>query len=164
VVWASMPTDATVLPSILRHSEIWAQMKQCKKFGCFCYFLAEEKLYLFNPLFLLKKWKLLWCKAETSHSTNKSVEKRVDFTEKIARGILREYRMVYRGPGFLAVVWFGSSLPCSSRDTQEVWERKTTCWRKRWEEVGEEPNHTARNEVRCNSIQDVEGFLRLTYI
>ncbi len=52
---------------------------------------------------------------------------------------VREYWMIYRGPGFLAVVWFGSSptsspppFPsvCSNGDTD--WERVTTCWRERW--------------------------------
>ncbi len=45
--------------------------------------------------------------------------------------------MNYRGPSFLVVVWFGSSpnpyplpLPSvsSTCDTQEDWERETTCW------------------------------------
>ncbi len=49
----------------------------------------------------------------------------------------REYWMIYRGPGFLAVVFFCSmpmhpSPPLPSvnltGDTQEDWERKTTCW------------------------------------
>ncbi len=51
----------------------------------------------------------------------------------------REYWMIYRGPGFLAVVWFGSSstpshqshpLPSvsSTGNTQEDWEREATCW------------------------------------
>ncbi len=43
----------------------------------------------------------------------------------------REYWMIYRGPGFLAVVWFGSSpsLPSSSTgDTQADWERETAGW------------------------------------
>ncbi len=30
----------------------------------------------------------------------------------------------------------------STGDTQEDWERETTCWRERLEGVGEEPNHT----------------------
>jgi hypothetical protein len=52
----------------------------------------------------------------------------------------KQYWMIYRGPGFLSVVWFGSSptlstllspLPSvsSTGDTQEGWERVTTCWR-----------------------------------
>ncbi len=43
--------------------------------------------------------------------------------------------LIYIGPGFLAVVWFGSSpLPSVSltADTQEDWEKETTCW---WERV-----------------------------
>ncbi len=53
----------------------------------------------------------------------------------------KEYWMIYRGPGFLAVKWFASSpappppnsLPSvsSTGDTQEDWERETTCWRER---------------------------------
>ncbi len=43
--------------------------------------------------------------------------------------------MIYRGPSFLAVVWFGSSPTPSthlpSGDTQEDWEKETTCWRER---------------------------------
>ncbi len=31
------------------------------------------------------------------------------FKERAERGGIREYWMIYRGPGFLAVVWFGSS-------------------------------------------------------
>ncbi len=49
----------------------------------------------------------------------------------------RQYWMIYRGPGFLAVLWFGSPpnpsnlpLPTSSTgDKQEYWERETTFWR-----------------------------------
>ncbi len=63
----------------------------------------------------------------------------------------REYWMIYRWLCFLAVVWFGSlptlspPLPsvCPTGDTQEVWDRETSCWWKRGGEgVGEEPNHT----------------------
>ncbi len=48
----------------------------------------------------------------------------------------REYCMIFRGPGFLVVVWFGSS-PSPVRkldrgdDTQEYCSRETTCWRER---------------------------------
>ncbi len=48
----------------------------------------------------------------------------------------REYRMIFRGPGFLAVIWFCSSAPppppsvISTGGTQEGWETETTCW---WE-------------------------------
>ncbi len=57
----------------------------------------------------------------------------------------REYWMIYSRPGFLAVVWFGSSpiplpptLPSvnawlASGNTQEDWERDTTCWQERGE-------------------------------
>ncbi len=44
--------------------------------------------------------------------------------------------MIYRGPGFLIAVWFGSSPPCPvdrRDDTQADWERETTCWRDRRE-------------------------------
>jgi hypothetical protein len=50
----------------------------------------------------------------------------------------REYWMIYRGPGFLGVVWFGSSptpyLPFQLAEgrpgtKKEDWERETTCWR-----------------------------------
>jgi hypothetical protein len=47
----------------------------------------------------------------------------------------REYWMIYRGPGFLAIVWFGSFPPPSpppslqsvstAGDTQEAWERES---------------------------------------
>ncbi len=57
-----------------------------------------------------------------------------------------EYWMIYRGPGFLAVVWFGSSptpSPVSKlhrRHTGRLRKRETTCSRERAEEgVGEEP-------------------------
>ncbi len=62
----------------------------------------------------------------------------------------REYRMIYKGPGFPAVIWFSSSpIPsplspvsnlCRRSDTQEDWERETTCWREGGRGVGEEPN------------------------
>ncbi len=59
---------------------------------------------------------------------------------------IREYWMIYRGPGILAVVWFGPSPnpppPPSVRSTsdiQEDWERETTCWQERG---GQEPNLT----------------------
>ncbi len=52
----------------------------------------------------------------------------------------REYWMIYRGPGFLAVLWFGSSptpslppIPSVSLtgETLEDRERETTWWRER---------------------------------
>ncbi len=63
---------------------------------------------------------------------------------------IREYWMLYRGPGFLAVVWFWllnplpPSLPSvsSTADTEEDWERETICWLERGEGVEEEPNYT----------------------
>ncbi len=39
--------------------------------------------------------------------------------------------MIYRGSGFLAGVWFGSSTLSLTGDTLEAWERETTCWRER---------------------------------
>ncbi len=50
---------------------------------------------------------------------------------------LRKYWMIYRGSGFFAVVWFGSSPTPSPHllslnltgGTQKDWERNTTCWR-----------------------------------
>jgi hypothetical protein len=56
----------------------------------------------------------------------------------------REYWVFYRGPGFIAVLWFGSPpLPSvnSTEDTQDDWERETTCLQ--GEGVVEEPNHTS---------------------
>ncbi len=69
----------------------------------------------------------------------------------------------YRGPGFLEVIWFGSSLKPSSApsppsvsstdDTQEDWEGETTCCRERGkEEGGEEPNHAYDREKALFSI------------
>ncbi len=55
----------------------------------------------------------------------------------------REYSMYYRGPGFLAVVWFGSvptpSLPLSRQQARPATHRKTEKDRQlmdRWEGVG----------------------------
>ncbi len=68
----------------------------------------------------------------------------------------REYWTIYRGPGFLAFVWFGSTpnpllppLPSvsSTGDTQEDWEREATCWRQRREGVAVEPNHTTARSL-----------------
>jgi hypothetical protein len=64
--------------------------------------------------------------------------------------------MIYKGPGFLAVVWYGSSpapFPLltfvnSTGDKEEDWERETICWQKRgggWQ--GEKPNHTTASLV-----------------
>jgi hypothetical protein len=71
-------------------------------------------------------------------------------------GPTRAYWMIYRWPGFLAVVWFGSYpttfsfLPSVSKnsDTQEDGERETTCWRD-GEGVGEEPNQTTAKKPGC---------------
>ncbi len=72
----------------------------------------------------------------------------------------REYWMVYRGPGFLAVVWFGlshapptppphPSLPsvCSNGDTQEDWDRQLVDGRGG---RGKEPNHTTVRKMVLN--------------
>jgi hypothetical protein len=53
----------------------------------------------------------------------------------------REYWTIYGGPGFLAVIWFGSTptlspLPTSVSwvgETHEVCDRESTCWRERGE-------------------------------
>ncbi len=64
------------------------------------------------------------------------------------RGSYREYWMVYRKPGFLAVIWlYPHPLPpspatISTDDTPEDCERETTCWRERGEGLREVPNHT----------------------
>ncbi len=50
----------------------------------------------------------------------------------------REYWTIYRGRGFLAVVWFGSTPTLSPPSpvnswinvTHADWERETTCWRR----------------------------------
>jgi hypothetical protein len=73
--------------------------------------------------------------------------------------------MIYRGPGFLTVVWFGSSpTPHPSPPSllsesltgviQEDRDRETTCWRERgMKGVGLEPNHTtARSLVLYKSF------------
>ncbi len=46
----------------------------------------------------------------------------------------REYWMLYRGPGFLAVVWFGSSpfTVIAWPATHIDWERDKLCWREGW--------------------------------
>ncbi len=58
---------------------------------------------------------------------------------------IKRYWMIYRGPYFLAVVymkWLLSHPPppvpleSSTGDTQEDWERETTCWRERGDEGG----------------------------
>jgi hypothetical protein len=76
----------------------------------------------------------------------------------------REYWMTYRGPDFLAVAWFGSSATppsvSSTGNTQEDWERETTCWRER---VGEEANNTMARKPSPPSIiqysqEEAEGF------
>ncbi len=66
--------------------------------------------------------------------------------------------MIFRGPNFLAVVWFGSTttLPpilhsvSSTGDTQEDWERETSCWRERWEGGG----RGAESNIAWPSIND----------
>jgi hypothetical protein len=64
-----------------------------------------------------------------------------------------EYWTIFRGPGFLAVVGLGSSptlppLPSVSSigETQENWEKETTCWRE-GEGAGEEPNQYDRKKL-----------------
>ncbi len=69
----------------------------------------------------------------------------------------REYEMSYRGPGFLAVVWFGisptpiPSLPSVSTTsiTQEDWERERQLAAGRGGETGvsKEPNHTITRKL-----------------
>ncbi len=50
----------------------------------------------------------------------------------LCKDLSREYWIIYREPGFQAVVWIGfpTSSPVSKHDSQEDWERETTCW---WE-------------------------------
>ncbi len=55
---------------------------------------------------------------------------------RVATCTAREYWMIYRGPGFLAIVWFGSPPTpspsvSSTGDAPEDWERETTCWREK---------------------------------
>jgi hypothetical protein len=58
----------------------------------------------------------------------------------------RQRQIIYRGSGFLAVIWFSSSpnyspsLPSvsSTGDPQEDWERETSCGQERGCGVGEE--------------------------
>jgi hypothetical protein len=57
----------------------------------------------------------------------------------------RDYWMVYRGPGFLSVVWFGSSptSPLSRQKARPATHRKTDKKRQCADkEGGEAPNHT----------------------
>ncbi len=80
----------------------------------------------------------------------------------------KEFLMIYRRPGLLAVVRFGSSpttfppLPSvsSAGDTQAGWERETTCWRGRGEEgVGEKPNRTtAKSSINNLILSGQEAF------
>ncbi len=47
-------------------------------------------------------------------------------------GSVKDFWIIYSGPGFLAVVWFGSSSnPFRQSARQENWEMETTCWRER---------------------------------
>ncbi len=74
------------------------------------------------------------------------------FTSVSSKSTSRQDWMIYRGPGFSAVVWFDSSpipslpppLP-SVRSTDDRTGRETSCW---GEEGVKEPNHsTARNNL-----------------
>jgi hypothetical protein len=62
----------------------------------------------------------------------------------------REYWMIYRGPGFLVVVWFGSSAPSTvrkldRRNAGRARKRNNLQTGEEGEGEGEEPNHkTAR--------------------
>ncbi len=92
------------------------------------------------------------------------------------RGWSREYWMIYRGPGFLAIVWFGSSSTphlqsvSSTGDTQEYWERETTCLREKGGGEGGRGaklyNHRkAWSSKKINSLWDEanskEGYLSM---
>ncbi len=74
----------------------------------------------------------------------------LDLIRSTRLDLIREYWTIYRRPGFLAVVWCGSTpTPCpplpsvsSISNTQEDWERVATCWWERGKGVGVEPNHT----------------------
>ncbi len=74
--------------------------------------------------------------------------------EYVSQKVLNDYR----GQGFLAVVWFGSflahSLPpppevSSTGDTQEDWERETTCWRDRGEGGGRKAESCDRKKKKA---------------
>ncbi len=59
----------------------------------------------------------------------------------------REFWMSYRGPGFFAVVWFGTSPPrlvskLDRQHTWRLWKRNNLLTGEGGKGVGEEPNHT----------------------
>jgi hypothetical protein len=52
-----------------------------------------------------------------------------------------EYWMIYKGPGFLAIIWFGSS-PTPSEATHRKTEKE-----RQLADGGEEPNHATTREI-----------------
>ncbi len=77
--------------------------------------------------------------ASTGEKVSSSWQRESGTSAQQSTASTRKYWMIYRGPGFLAVIWFGSSpnpfspFPSvnSTGDTQEDWERETSCWRER---------------------------------
>ncbi len=86
----------------------------------------------------------------------------------------RECWMNYRGPGFLAAVWFGFfplppspllQLISSIGDTQKDWERETTCWRERGEGGGRGvksyDGETAWSSINNSILSALDSILKL---
>ncbi len=135
--------------------------------------------------FLNYTWVVGYCQKRTQGSVNTAIVPSNCEVYKLAAHIVvptirrvwaREYWIVYRGPGFLALIWFGSSpapshpLPSVSSccDTQEDGERETTFWQggggaksndseKDWSSI----NHSILAGLSCrfNGLQAVPKIL-----
>ncbi len=118
----------------------------CSSWLHFLFFQSNPQSYLFSSFFFCSSFCL-------------------DFPYPHTNSLLyREYWIIYRGPSFLAVVWFGSSpIPYTPLFRQQVVSLSQSSCMSPGEDtkgsgggVGEEPNHTtARNPVSQGLQRDV---------
>jgi hypothetical protein len=130
--------------------QLWCTMRQPRQYAhFFCSAMMHyEAAAAICALFSVQLWCTMRQPRQFAHWARRGTKvwprrdsDTVIWPSRSATGITREYWIIYRGPSFLAVIWFGSSpiasrVPTPSRQyckldrwhTDCEWE--TICWRK----------------------------------